>query len=185
MFTRKLNDDITLSLSIPGHSKALLALIEQNRGFLRQWVPWVDSILTVDELSRDLNEQLTKFAHKQGLHATIFYQGEIAGVISYQYIDHDNNAGYLGYWLGKAFNGKGIMTLATKDMIEVGFEYFSLKKIDIRCTMANTKSRAIPERLGFTQEGIARCAQRVGEEYFDQAIYGLIREEYQSAHADT
>jgi ribosomal-protein-serine acetyltransferase len=40
------------------------------------------------------------------------------------------------------------MTESVKDLIEVGFKYYSLNRIEIRCAVENRKSRAIPERLG-------------------------------------
>ncbi len=178
MFYRQLNDDVMVALSIPQHATELFSLLDENRSFLRCWIPWVDSIQSVDDVRKDINEQLIKFSQSAGLHETIFYRNEIVGVVGYQYIDHINGTGYIGYWLGERFNGKGIMTLAVKDIIKIGFEMLSLQKIDIRCTSQNEKSCGVPERLGFKKEGIARSAQKLHGTYVDQSVYGLLRDEF-------
>lgn len=42
----------------------------------------------------------------------------------------------------------------------------------------NKKSRDIPVRLGFTQEGILRNNERLQREFSDSYVYSLLREEY-------
>jgi ribosomal-protein-serine acetyltransferase len=37
------------------------------------------------------------------------------------------------------------------------------------------KSRAIPERLGFSNEGVIRNAELVYGKYLDHVVYGLIK----------
>jgi ribosomal-protein-serine acetyltransferase len=51
-----------------------------------------------------------------------------------------------------------------------------LQKVDIRCASGNRRSRAIPERLGFTHEGTLRQAERVYEAWFDHEVYALLLE---------
>ncbi|HWY90420.1 MAG TPA: GNAT family protein [Solirubrobacteraceae bacterium] len=36
------------------------------------------------------------------------------------------------------------------------------------------RSRAIPERLGFSQEGVVREAERIGDRYVDQVVYAKL-----------
>lgn len=98
--------------------------------------------------------------------------------MGFNQIDSVNGIGYLGYWMGEEYSGKGIMTLAVKDLIELGFDYLSIQKIDIRCAVENKKSRAIPERLGFRNEGVIRQAELVNGAHFDHVIYGLLRQEF-------
>jgi len=71
------------------------------------------------------------------------------------------------------------MTLAVMEMLSIGFNDFSLNRIEIQCAIENTKSRAIPERLGFIQEGILRSSEKVNGQYFDHAVYGLLRNDAQ------
>ena len=107
---------------------------------------------------------------------TIFYQDKIAGVLGYNRIDPVNGIGYAGYWLAQEYNGKGIMTESVKDLVQLGLEYYSLNRIDIRCAVDNHKSRAIPERLGFQQEGIIRGAEKVNGKHLDHVVYGLLQQ---------
>lgn len=64
-----------------------------------------------------------------------------------------------------------------KDIIDLGFKYYSLNRIEIRCAVDNHKSRAIPESLGFKQEGIFRKAEKVYGNHLDHVVYGLLKQE--------
>lgn len=61
-----------------------------------------------------------------------------------------------------------------QELIKVGKEYYNLQRIDIRCATNNTKSRAIPERLGFTHEGTLRRAEKVYDQWYDHEVYALL-----------
>jgi ribosomal-protein-serine acetyltransferase len=54
-----------------------------------------------------------------------------------------------------------------------------LRKVEIGVATNNLKSRAIPERLGFTQECIIRNYEYLNGEYYDRIIYNLLKEEWQ------
>ncbi len=176
MFSRKINDTTEIKLSIPQFSQELFELIEQNRLFLRQWLPWLDTVKEPKDTESFLKAQLTRFSQGEALHLTIFYEGKIAGVLAYNSIDPANQIGTIGYWLGAGFNGRGIMTACVQDLIELGQKYLSLQKIEIRCATENTKSSAIAERLGFSNEGTLRRVEKVNNHWHDHVVYGLILE---------
>jgi ribosomal-protein-serine acetyltransferase len=56
-------------------------------------------------------------------------------------------------------------------------------RISIRAGTANTRSRAIPERLGFREEGVRRDAERSGDRYRDLVVYALLAPEWTSRAA--
>lgn len=177
MFYRHIDDNIKICLSIPQLAEELFELTDRNREFLKTWLPWLDSIENPDDTKKFIVLQLERFAKGEAVHQTIFFQDKIAGVIAFNEIDQVNSIGRIGYWLGEEFAGKGIMQKSAGDIIQQGFNNWQLKRLEIRCAVENTKSRAIAEKLGFQQEGIIRRAEKVYEKYYDHVIYGLLREE--------
>ena len=177
MFFRLIDDQLKLSLSIPQYADELFTLTDRNRDFLAQWLPWLDTVKESTDTKQFLEHQhLLRFQQSQALHVTIFYRDKIAGVVGFNCIDKDNQIGHLGYWLGQEYNGKGIMTKSVREVMQVGFKYYSLQRIDVRCAVENKRSRAIPERLNFQQEGIIRRAEKLGDRYVDHVVYGLLQE---------
>ncbi len=177
MFFRHLNNEVKLSLSIPQYAGALFELTDKNRAFLKKWLPWLDTVTKPSDTKEFIEAQLLRFQRGEALHVTIFYRDDISGVLGYDQIDQANGIGRIGYWQAQEYSGKGIMTKSVKSLIELGFEYYSLNRIEIRCAVNNLKSRAIPERLGFRQEGTIRRALKVNGEYVDHMVYGLLKGE--------
>ncbi|GAB4549088.1 MAG: GNAT family protein [Pleurocapsa sp.] len=175
MFFREIDRDLKLSLSIPQYAEELFKLTDKNRDFLKQWLPWLDNIQKVSDTQEFIELQLLKFQQKKALHITIFYQNQIVGVLGFNQIDTVNGIGYIGYWLGEEYNGKGIMTKSVQELVEIGHSYYSFNRIDIRCAVENSRSRAIPERLGFKNEGIIRQAVKYYDTYQDLVVYGLLK----------
>jgi ribosomal-protein-serine acetyltransferase len=51
----------------------------------------------------------------------------------------------------------------------------------IQAAVENTRSRAIPERLGFREEGILREVERVGARVLDGVLYALLAADWPPA----
>ena len=51
---------------------------------------------------------------------------------------------------------------------------------EIRAAVGNARSRALPQRLGFREEGILREAERVGDAYLDVVVYSVLASEWRS-----
>jgi ribosomal-protein-serine acetyltransferase len=175
MFFREIDRDIKLSLSIPQYAEEIFQLIDKNREFLKQWLPWLNSVQKISNTKEFIELQLLKFQQGEALHITIFYRDKIVGVVGFNQIDRFNSIGYIGYWLGEEYNHKGIMTKSVAELIEIGRSYYALNRFDIRCAVENNRSRAIPERLGFQNEGIIRHAEKVYDKYLDHVVYGLLK----------
>ncbi len=176
MFSRIITDEISISLAIPHHAEAIFALTDRNRQYLRRWLPWLDGTKAASDTKPFLDQQLLRFARGEALLATVFYRGALAGVAGFHLIDRANRIGSIGYWLGEEFNGKGIMTSVVGELIGIGKAFYSLQRIEIRCATDNLRSRAIPERLGFTHEGTLRRAERLYERCLDLEVYVLLLE---------
>ncbi len=70
------------------------------------------------------------------------------------------------------------MARAFKAIVEYGFKDLGLNRIEVRAAAENKKSRALPERFGFTEEGNIRQAEWLYDHYADHVIYGLLVEEW-------
>ena len=55
----------------------------------------------------------------------------------------------MGYWLGKPFWGRGIMTEAVKEMLRHAFEDLGMQKVWIGYYEGNNKSKRVQEKCGF------------------------------------
>jgi hypothetical protein len=98
----------------------------------------------------------------------------IVGVLGFHGVDWTNRATSLGYWLAEAAQGRGTMTRAAAALVDHALTGWQLNRVEIRADVANRRSRAIPERLGFQQEGTLRQAARIGERYIDHVVYSML-----------
>ena len=174
MFSRKITPKIRLHLTIPQFADDIFTLTDSNRDFLRQWLPWLDHITEPEHTRTFFTEQLELFAKGEALNASIFYEDSLVGLIGFNSIDKTNRIGYIGYWLAEEYNGKGIVMPCVRDLISLGQDFFSLQKVDIRCATDNHKSRAIPERLGFTHKGRLDRAEWLYDHWVDHEVYELL-----------
>ena len=85
----------------------------------------------------------------------------------------------LGYALSKAYWGRGIIPEAAEAIINWGFVTLGLKRIEIATFVDNYRSKRVCEKLGFTEEGVARKGYlRYDGIIFDKVIYGMTDTEY-------
>ncbi len=174
----KVNENIDLCLLELNNAKDLFALVEHNRQYLRQWLPWVDANTKVQDSFSFIKDVQEKFVEGKSLNMGIWHIGKLVGVISYDSIDWENRIGYIGYWLNQSTQGQGIMTISCKALIDYGFKELKLNRIDIRCAVGNNKSCAIPNCLGFTHEGVARQVEWLYNKFVDQNIFSLLASEW-------
>lgn len=69
---------------------------------------------------------------------------------------------------------KGTMTLAVQALVNHALSVWHLNRVEIRPADENRRSRAIPERLGFSQDGILRSAELVNGRYLDVVVYSML-----------
>ncbi len=179
MFRWKVADGIELELLEQRHAEALFALTEANRQYLRQWLPWVDSTRSVADTSKFIASAMQQFADNKGFIACIWHRGVLCGVIGHHGMDRANRATSLGYWVDAAHQGKGIVTACCRAVAAHAFSELKLHRVVIRCAVENHRSRAIPERLGFSFEGIARQSEWLYDHFEDVAVYALLQTDNQ------
>ncbi len=179
MLIIRIDDDSELRTYEEEYAEAVFAVVNQNREYLREWLPWVDSNVSVEDTREFIGRGLVQQANDDGFQAGIWYQGRFAGGIGYHYIDRLNRKTEIGYWLDASLQGKGLMTRACKVMISYAFHEHGLNRVEILCASGNVRRRAIPERLGFTQEGVLREASWLYDHFIDSVVYGMLARGWQ------
>jgi ribosomal-protein-serine acetyltransferase len=180
MFPIKLSEGVELRLIEMHNTQVMFDLIEQNRGHLDQWLRWSGRIRTLEDARGLAQRFVDKFGANDGFHAGIWVEGALAGGLMCHYVNHESKKSEIGYWLGADYVGRGLATAASRAVIGYLFEDVGLNRIEIQSGVDNVASRAIPERLGFTLEGIKRQSEWITTRFVDHAIYSLLAEEWVS-----
>ncbi|HWO98241.1 MAG TPA: GNAT family protein [Bacillus sp. (in: firmicutes)] len=180
MFVYKVDEEVSLKLVELKDAERVFELTDNSREYLREWLPWLDMITSVEDTKSFIENCLKNYAENKSMTMFILYKGAIVGTAGYNQIDWSNKVAYIGYWLGKDYQGFGIMTKVAKTLTDYAFNELKLNRVDIRAAKENTKSRAIPERLGFVCEGQIRQAEWLYNHYVDHIVYGMLATEWNS-----
>ncbi len=179
-FLLPVDAELELRLIVEWEAEELFHLIDTNRSYLRQWLPWVDAERSLEDSQAFIQRSLQEYLNNEGIQMGIYYQGRLVGVIGCHSVVWSNRKVEIGYWMGAQFQGKGLMTRACRTLIDYVFEKLLLNRVEIRCATGNTRSCAIPQRLGFKQEGISRESEWLYDHFVDLVIYGLLAREWQT-----
>ena len=157
----------------------LFRLVDRDREYLRQWLPWVDYTHTVDDELAFIRGTRTQFRDNGNYGCVICYHKQIVGTIGYHPVNWHDRRVEIGYWLGASFQGRGLMTRACWAMTNYAFTAMKLNKVEIRCATGNQRSCAIPLRLGFKHEGIIRQGEWLNNRFVDLNLFGMLASEWQ------
>ena len=80
----------------------------------------------------------------------------------------------VGYWLGRPYWGRGVMTEALGGLVELGRDDLAYAKMEATVFTHNTAGLRLVERCGFEPEGLIRRGHRKAGRFVDCAIYGLL-----------
>jgi ribosomal-protein-serine acetyltransferase len=178
MFSHKVNEQTELRLIDRQHAGGLFEVIDSNREHLRRWQPQLDLLRSAGDVDRAITVWQQQFAINRAIYAGIWFNGRFCGMINHLGVDWLNRCAVLSYWLDAGHQGKGIMTACCRAFIAHGFNTWKLNRFTIECATENMRSRKIPERLGFTLEGIVRKIEWLHDHFADHAIYGLLHSEF-------
>ena len=185
MFSRSLGDGAELRLLEERYAPDLYALIDANRVRLRRWFAWLDGTTTPDATLayiRDANRQL---ADNRGYRAAIFLDTpdgwRLTGTAGMHPVNWQDRSTELAYWVGGQFEGRGLATRACRALCAHAFDAMRLHRVEIKVATGNERSHAVPRRLGFRAEGVARQAEWLYDHHEDLTIYAMLADEWRDA----
>jgi ribosomal-protein-serine acetyltransferase len=178
MFEHRVDGEVTLALLEEQHAPELFRLLDGNRPYLRQWLPWLDRNTRPEHTAAFIQASLRQFAARDGLACGIRFRGAMAGVAGLHRIDWANRRSSIGYWIAEAYQGKGIVTRACAGLLDYTFGEMGLHQVEIGCALGNARSCAIPERLGFVREAVLRQREWLYDHFVDHVVYGILASEW-------
>jgi ribosomal-protein-serine acetyltransferase len=184
-FRREVEPGLELRQFTMADAAGLYVVVNQNRAYLRQWLPWVDRTQSVDDIRDFIAARAEQFECSQGPNAAIWLRGRIIGTVGCHPIDWSNWHCSIGYWLEAGCQGKGIMTRCCTSLLDYLFQDTGLHRVTIQCGTENHKSCAIPQRLGFTREGVLRQAEWVNDRWLDLIAWSMLDREWAARGADS
>jgi ribosomal-protein-serine acetyltransferase len=183
MFSRRVGPGIEMRLMQVRDAEPMFAVVERNREYLRTWLPWVDATDSPAVIREFIRGAVEKYRAGLALNAAVWIDGGIAGSVGHHAIDRANRSTSLGYWIDEAHQGKGIITRCCRVLLDYLFDEQALHRVEIRCGTGNLRSCAIPERLGFTREGVLREAEWVSGRFVDLVVWGMLEDEWRARRA--
>lgn len=159
------------------HAAELRAAIADSLTELRPWMHWAKAVPTPS--AAQANCQHAEKAFQRGtdyrLHLFLKDSRTLIGCSGWHAIDWSVPKLEIGYWGRTPYNGNGYITEAVREITRFALEDLGMNRVEIRMSSKNAKSRAIPERLGFTLEGILHnYARHVDGSLRDTCIYACV-----------
>jgi ribosomal-protein-serine acetyltransferase len=158
---------LTLAQIDATHADEIFRLASANKEFLNEWLSWVAKMQSVQFMRDFILMSLKRISQGIELAFVIKSNDKIVGRVGIYKLDNPNEIGEIGYWVGREYQGRGIVTRSCTALADYCFNELALNRIEIRCGTENYKSQLIADRLHFTCEGTMRQGEKLNGTFID------------------
>ena len=174
------DESLELCQTMPEVAEEMFAVVDANREYLREWLPWLDNTNSPDDETTFINGLLEEYRKGEGINYAIRFDGRFIGGMSLNWVDRGNRGCGVGYWLSEEFTGQGIVTRCCGRLMGHCFDDLGLHRFVLEAATENFASRAIAERLGMRLEGITKDREWLYDHYVDSALYAITAPEWRA-----
>ena len=161
-----------------GDWAAWARLRAESREYLRPWEPaWPADALTRTAFRRRLRHHQREAREETGFAFLVFRDIDdvLVGGVTLSGIRRGvAQSATLGYWMGRAYAGRGYMLDALRTTLSFSFGQLRLHRLEAATLEQNERSRKLLRGLGFTEEGRARGYLCIDGVWRDHVLYGLL-----------
>ena len=182
---RQLHVEIGLDLRLVGEADAeeLFSVVDSNREYLREWLPWLDATNRIEDETAFISNCLEEYEKREGVFYTIRLNGNIIGTISLNWIDWGNKGAGVGYWLSENQTGNGYVTKSCIRLMELCFDDLNLHRFVLEAAIDNIPSCEIAERIGMRLEGVTKDREWLYDHYVDAKLSAITKPEWEKKRA--
>ena len=155
------------------------------------------SLLTTEEVARFISppptsvegfERFIAWTHRQraaGVYAcyavTLKGYDTAIGIFQVRETEQGFSTGEWGFVLGSPFWGTGVFAESADLVLEFVFETVGVHRLEARAAVRNGRGSAALRKVGAVQEGVLRKSFLKNGEYLDQALYGIVEDDWRAA----
>jgi ribosomal-protein-serine acetyltransferase len=182
--TELIGERVIVRPYLAGDGAQLWEAIEESREHILPWLPWGDTHKTPADSEEFVRKMSARWLLREDLPLGIWDRttGRYLGGTGLHRIDWAVPSFEIGYWLRKSAVGHGYMAEAVRLITRLAFETLSANHVHIHAASGNTRSAAIPPRLGFAHEATLHRSKRLANgELADMMVFVIRPEEYRRA----
>lgn len=120
-----------------------------------------------------IEKKLDTFQKGDEMALAIEFEGHYIGSVGF-FLNRRDDAGELGYWVGKPWWGRGFASQAALAMIRFGFQELGLNRIQAQVMARNPGSAKVLEKIGMKYEGLLRGSIKKSAIYEDVKMYSIL-----------
>jgi RimJ/RimL family protein N-acetyltransferase len=126
----------------------LVEVVNRDLESLRPWMPWAQAPVTLEQQREWWQGAVEMWRAGTGFTYGVFLGEDVVGGTGF-HVRNGPGVLEIGYWLDSAYWGRGIMTNVTRALTEHAGTVPDVTAVEIHCDVANVRSAAIPQRLGY------------------------------------
>lgn len=155
----------------------LAEVLRENREFMAPWEPTrEDDYFTTDGQAETIRDALADHGRGTSLPHVVLADDQVVGRITLNGIVRGAfQSCSVGYWIGRAWNGRGLARAALGEIIAIAFDELDLHRIQAETLLDNTASQRVLAHHGFERFGIAPAYLNIAGQWQDHVMYQLIR----------
>jgi RimJ/RimL family protein N-acetyltransferase len=173
---------LLLRAPLAGDGAALNEAMVESIESLKPWMPWAQTLPTLEQSELTCRQMAARFAQRSDLPMFIFERGDgggagrLIGGTGLHRFDWSVPRFEIGYWCRRGMQGRGFVTEAVQTLLRFAFDSLHARRVEVRMSSANVRSRAVAERCGFALEGVLRQdSLGVDGEPRDTVVYARVR----------
>jgi RimJ/RimL family protein N-acetyltransferase len=139
----------------PERTDAVVAAINASLDHLRPWMAWASEPATATSIGTFLAAQAELWDQRRDFGYSILDTTTDA-VVGGTGLHNRLGPGALeiGYWVHVDRAGQGLATLVATALTGAAFDLDGIQRVEIHCEAGNHRSARVPEKLGYTFEGL-------------------------------
>ena len=181
MFHRILSPSAELRPLEVWHADEFADHLDRARAHIRPWVGGSFVTETVAGARATLARYAASAADDGARLFGIWADGRLVGGVMFVAFSAASGQCEIGCWLEPAAEGRGLVTAASRVLVEYALRERGLNRAEWRCRADNERSAAVARRLGMTLDGTLRGAWLNGGVFHDKQVWGLLRADLAAA----